>query len=65
MKEMIFEMIKSDTIQHSNSPFFTGLCVDYKAPNILIIKEKLLIPLIDKLLEELGATLFSKVDLWI
>jgi len=45
------------------------LCVDYKTLNIitlniLIIKEKLLIPLIDELLKELaGSIVFSKVNL--
>lgn len=40
------------------------LCVDYQAPNKLTIKDKLLIPLVDELLEKLvDAIVFFKVDM--
>jgi hypothetical protein len=39
--------------------------MDYKTLNILAIKDKFLIFLVEELLEELiGATIFSKTDLW-
>jgi len=76
VERLISKMVEAGTIQPSHSPFASPivlvkkkdlscrLYVDCRALNILTIKNKFPIPLIEELLEELtGASVFSKIDL--
>jgi Retroviral aspartyl protease/Reverse transcriptase (RNA-dependent DNA polymerase) len=76
LEKIIEELLKSQVIQPSCSPFASPallvkkkdgtwrLCVDYRQLNSLTIKNKYPIPIIDDLLDELnGAKVFSKIDL--
>ena len=76
LKNQLAELVDKGHIQPSKSPYGAPvlfvrkkdgtmcLCVDYRALNVLTIKNKYPLPRIDELLDRLlGATRFSKIDL--
>jgi hypothetical protein len=76
IEAQVQEMLKVGLIQHSSIPFSSHvmlvkkkdntyrLCVDYRHLNAITVKDQYLVPVIDKLLDELnGASWFSSLDL--
>jgi hypothetical protein len=75
IESAIKELLAMGHIRPSSSPFTSSIvlvkkkygtmsmCIDYRALNKRTIKNRYLIPRIDKLLDEHGAVYFTKIDL--
>jgi hypothetical protein len=76
IEAQVQKLLSNGWIQPSNSPYSSPvlllkkkdgsrrMCVDYRALNALTIKDRFPLPIVDELLDELGAArVFSKLDL--
>ena len=75
IEKLIKEMLATGTIRPSTSPYSSPMlvvkkqdgrwrmCVDYRALNNIIVKDKFLIPVIDELLDELARADLRKFEL--